>query len=80
VSVGIGLADEVGVGVRVAVWEGIAVLDAVADGLEVEDAVEVIVAGARGLPGTASPAAKPATSAKPAMGRAISRLRATAPI
>jgi hypothetical protein len=78
VSLGIGLEVEVGVGVRVAVWEGVAVRDAVADGRTVDDAVGVGVAGAR--PGTAHPAAKPATIATAAMGNGISGLRATAPI
>jgi hypothetical protein len=82
VSLGIGLLVIVGEAVALGVWVAVDVAEAeaVADGVVVELAMGVAVDAASGFPGTAKPATNPSTSARPAMGRAISRVRATAPI
>ena len=79
VAVSLGEGVTVGVGVSVAVGVGVGVAVAVVEGDVVDVAVDVAGA-ARGVPGTAKPAANPTMSASPPMGRAIRRPRVTAPI
>jgi len=75
-----GVEVNVGEGVALTEWVAVPVAEAVAEGVEVELAVGVAVAAANGFQGTATPATNPRTSAKAAMGSAIRRVRATAPI
>ena len=80
VAVSLGEGVAVGVGVSVAVGFRVGVAVAVTEGDVVDLAMDVAVAAARGVPGTARPAANPTMSASPPTGRAIRRPRVTAPI